>query len=171
MAVFFALVVKKPDQGEFQITEEAQKLAEDEDFLLQSSLNRGQERSKKTKLLPPDQARLIAMRTARMKERKMYSVIREVITYYFFLTLLLTIAYTHRSPVGYLQTRNIINTMAGNFSKVSLRGGPLRAIRGQEKAKSNIALPLCQICPGLHSVKCMPTLVSVTKCPLSLLVK
>lgn len=118
LAVFFALVVKKPDQGEFQITEEAKQLAEDEDFLLQSSSNQGQERNKKIKLLPPDQARLIAMRTARMKERKMYSVIREVITYYIFLTLLLTIAYTHRSPVGYIQTRNMINTMAGNFSKI-----------------------------------------------------
>lgn len=118
LAVFFALVVKKPDQGEFQITEEAKQLAEDEDFLMQSSSNQGQERNKKIKLLPPDQARLIAMRTARMKERKMYSVIREVITYYIFLTLLLTIAYTHRSPVGYIQTRNMINTMAGNFDKI-----------------------------------------------------
>lgn len=142
LAVFFALVVKKPDQGEFQITEEAKQLAEDEDFLMQSSSNQGQERNKKIKLLPPDQARLIAMRTARMKERKMYSVIREVITYYIFLTLLLTIAYTHRSPVGYIQTRNMINTMAGNFSKVSLRGSSFHAIRGQEKVTSNVALPL-----------------------------
>lgn len=118
LAVFFALVVKKPDKGEFEITEEALKLAEDEDFLQQSTSNQGEQRCKKLKLLPPDQARLIAMRAARLNERKMYSVLREVMTYYFFLALLLTIAYTHRSPKAYFQTRNMVNTMAGNFNKI-----------------------------------------------------
>ena len=117
--MFFALVVKKPDKGEFEITEEALKLAEDEDFLQQSTSNQGEQRCKKLKLLPPDQARLIAMRAARLNERKMYSVLREVMTYYFFLALLLTIAYTHRSPKAYFQTRNMVNTMAGNFNKAS----------------------------------------------------
>ena len=118
MAVFFALVVKKPDKGEFEITEETLKLAEDEEFLQQSSSNQGGKRTKKTHLLPPDQAKLIAMRAARMKERKMYSVIREIATYYVFLALLLTIAYTHRDQVAFLQTRNLVNTMGENFSKV-----------------------------------------------------
>lgn len=121
MAVFFALVVKKPDKGEFEITEEALKLAEDEEFLQQSSSNQGGERTKKTNLLPPDQAKLIAMRTARMKERKMYSVIREIVTYYVFLALLLTIAYTHRDPTAFHQTRNMVNMMGQNFSKVRIR--------------------------------------------------
>lgn len=122
MAVFFALVIKKPDKGEFEITDEALTLAEDEEFLQQSSSNRGEQR-KKTILLPPDQARLIAMRAARMKERKMYSVIREVATYYVFLALLLTIAYTHRSPAAFFQTRNLVDTMGENFTKVSFLKG------------------------------------------------
>ena len=116
MAVFFALVVKKPDQGEFEITEEALKLAEDEEFLQQS--NQTGEKTNKAKLLPPDQAKLIAMRTARLKERKMYSVIREVMTYYFFVALLLTIAYTHRSPTAFYQTTNMVNMIGASFSKV-----------------------------------------------------
>ena len=116
MAVFFALVVKKPDQGEFEITEEALKLAEDEEFLQQS--NQTRDNTKKAKLLPPDQAKLIAMRTARMRERKMYSVIREVVTYYFFVALLLTIAYTHRNPTAFYQTTNMVNMIGANFTKV-----------------------------------------------------
>lgn len=119
MAVFFALVVKKPDKGEFEITEETLKLAEDEGFLQQSGSNQDGQRSEKANLLPPDQAKLIAMRAARMRERKMYSVIREVVTYYVFLALLLTIAYTHRDPTAYLQTGNLVNTMGENFKKVS----------------------------------------------------
>lgn len=121
MAVFFALVVKKPDKGEFEITEEALKLAEDEEFIQQSGANPGEARSKKTKLLPPDQARLIAMRAARMKERKMYSVIREIVTFYVFLALLLMIAYTHRDQMAYRQTKHLFNVIGGgDFSNVSI---------------------------------------------------
>lgn len=121
MAVFFALVVKKPDKGEFQITDEALKLADDEEFIQHSDANPGEARSKKTKLLPPDQAKLIAMRAARMKERKMYSVIREVLTFYVFLALLLMIAYTHRDQIAYHQTKNLYNVIGGGeFSNVSI---------------------------------------------------
>ena len=119
--MFFALVVKKPDKGEFEITEEALKLAEDEEFIQQSGPNPGEARSKKTKLLPPDQAKLIAMRAARMKERKMYSVIREIVTFYVFLALLLMIAYTHRDQIAYHQTKNLYNEIGGgDFSNVSI---------------------------------------------------
>lgn len=122
LAVFFALVVKKPDKGEFQVTEEVLKLAEDEEFLgQQSDLKSGGSKTKKAKLFPPDQARLIAMRAARMKERKMYSVIREVATYYIFLALLLTIAYTHRDKSAYFQTKHLFDIMGDNFSKVSTK--------------------------------------------------
>ena len=120
MAVFFALVVKKPDKGEFEITEEALQLAEDEEYLQQSGTNPGGARSKKPKLLPPDQARLIAMRAARMKERKMYSVIREIVTFYVFLALLLMIAYTHRDQMAFHQTKNLFNEMGSSFSNVSI---------------------------------------------------
>ena len=119
MAVFFALVVKKPDKGEFEVTEEALKLAEDEEFLQQTSANPNEARSKKPKLLPPDQARLIAMRSARMKERKMYSVIREIVTFYVFLVLLLMIAYTHRDKMAFHQTKNLFDEMGSRFSNVS----------------------------------------------------
>ena len=119
--MFFALVVKKPDKGEFEITEEALQLAEDEEFLnQQSSSNPNEPRSKKANLLPPDQAKLMAMRAARMRERKMYSVIREVVTFYVFLALLLMIAYTHRDRVAYHQTRTLFNEMGKNFSNVSI---------------------------------------------------
>lgn len=129
--MFFALVVKKPDKGEFEITEEALKLAEDEEFIQQSGANPGEARSKKTTLLPPDQAKLIAMRAARMKERKMYSVIREVVTFYVFLALLLMIAYTHRDQIAYHQTQNLYNVIGGgDFSNVSIerhvRAGAVR---------------------------------------------
>lgn len=121
--MFFALVVKKPDKGEFEITEEALKLAEDEEFFQQSGANPGEARNKKTRLLPPDQAKLIAMRAARMKERKMYSVIREVVTFYVFLALLLMIAYTHRDQMAFRQTKNLFNVIGGgDFSNVSIEG-------------------------------------------------
>ncbi|KAL9957104.1 hypothetical protein ACROYT_G038703 [Oculina patagonica] len=119
LAVFFALVVKKPDKGEFEITEEALQLAEDEEFIQQSGANPGETRSKKPKLLPPDQARLIAMRAARMKERKMYSVIREIVTFYVFLALLLMIAYTHRDQMAFRQTKNLFNEMGSRFSNIT----------------------------------------------------
>ena len=118
MAVFFALVVKKPDKGEFEITDEALQLAEDEEWLYAASGKTG-EPNKKVKLLPLDQARLLAMRNARMKERKMYSVLREVVFFYLFLCLLLTIAYSHRDPTAFFQTKNFADRMGVKFQKVS----------------------------------------------------
>ena len=66
-AVFFALIIKKPDSGEFETTEEAAKLAEDEDILHQegNGISKIRHPRKKNRLLPPDQAKLIAMRNIR----------------------------------------------------------------------------------------------------------
>ena len=141
--MFFALVIKKPDKGEFEITEEALKLAEDEEFIQQSGANPGEARSKKTRLLPPDQAKLIAMRAARMKERKMYSVIREVVTFYVFLALLLMIAYTHRDQMAYHQTQNLYNVIGGgDFSNVSIehhvRAGAVLGAEPKRRKKRTI---------------------------------
>ena len=117
MAIFFALVVKKPDKGEFEVTEEALKLAEDEEWL-HTVPDQTSKHLKKVKLVPPDHARLLVMRNARMKERKMYAVLREVVFFYVFLCLLLTIAYSHRDPIAFHQTQNFVDSMAENFTKV-----------------------------------------------------
>ena len=66
------------------MSSDAAQLAEDEDWLYQTGGDQTKaKKRKKKKLLPPDQAKLIAMRDTRLKERKMYSVIRLNILFFF----------------------------------------------------------------------------------------
>ncbi|XP_048575324.1 polycystic kidney disease protein 1-like 2 [Nematostella vectensis] len=123
-AIFFALVVKKPDKGEFEIPNEAAQLAEDEEWLYSAANNNKNAGKKiKAKILPPDQAKLLTMRHARMRERKMYAVLRELGFFYIFLCLVLMIAYTHKDTVAFIQTNEFKDRFSNDFLNIQTDAG------------------------------------------------
>ncbi|PVD37765.1 hypothetical protein C0Q70_00366 [Pomacea canaliculata] len=96
MAIFMSLIIKNPgdDEDEEEIDEETTKLASDEIPLHpMNSESYGAARPRKIGYKPPDRRELEAARDRRMKEIQMWSVVREVIIYSFFLWILMLISY------------------------------------------------------------------------------
>ena len=60
------------------------------------------------------QVLLHAARVRLFKERKMHSVIREIVFYFLFVWVVLLIAYGHRDPYAHFMTQNIENTFVGH---------------------------------------------------------
>lgn len=60
------------------------------------------------------QVLLQAARVRLFKERKMHSVIREIVFYLLFVWIVLLIAYGHRDPYAHFMTQNMENTFVGN---------------------------------------------------------
>ena len=56
---------------------------------------------------------LHAARVRLFKERKMHSVIREIVFYFLFVWAVLLIAYGHRDPYAHFMTQNMENTFVG----------------------------------------------------------
>lgn len=59
------------------------------------------------------QVLLHAARVRLVKERKMHSVIREIVFYFLFVWMVLLIAYGHRDPYAHFMTQNMENTFVG----------------------------------------------------------
>ena len=53
---------------------------------------------------------LHAARVRLVNERKMHSVIREIVLYFLFVWMVLLIAYGHRDPYAHFMTQNMENT-------------------------------------------------------------
>ncbi|XP_077979558.1 polycystin-2-like protein 2 [Glandiceps talaboti] len=103
IGLFIALVLKTPNADEDEDAEEDEEdyeLNEDEEWLHTKSAH---EPAKERKLAykPPDEKELSKAREQRVKEMKMYSIIREILFYIFFLWLLLIISYGNRDPNSY----------------------------------------------------------------------
>ncbi|GAB1597495.1 polycystic kidney disease protein 1-like 2 [Argonauta hians] len=96
LAILLSLILKKPAE-EDEEEEETLEMAEDEEFL-HSSNGFGAAKPKKSAYKPPDQESLGKMREQRLKEIKMWEVIKEITYYAFFLWILMVISYRNRSP-------------------------------------------------------------------------
>ncbi|KAF6771443.1 hypothetical protein AHF37_09155 [Paragonimus kellicotti] len=72
-------------------------------------------------ILPPDPEALEKIRVYRMKQRRANDIIREIIFYIIFLSLLFTVTLEFRDPFGYPLRQNIENSFFGHaFTKVVL---------------------------------------------------
>ena len=116
VAVFFALIIKRPqEEDDARITAE---LAQDEEWLKQSLAHphkgtaTGSPSAREYR--PPDETMLRAARVVRFKERKMYSVIREILFYFLFVWIVLMIAYGHRDPYAHFMTGNLQDMFVGH---------------------------------------------------------
>ncbi|XP_041364433.1 uncharacterized protein LOC121379847 [Gigantopelta aegis] len=120
-AIFLSLIFKSPgeDQGEEPEDEEEpnlmddRKLAMDEEYLHQNS-NYGPARPRKIGYQPPERAELERAREERMKEIKMWDIIREITLYSFFLWILMVISYRQRSSNSFFYKDSIEKLFINN---------------------------------------------------------
>ena len=102
--MFFAVVIKDPNKAEEENEQENKELNPDEE-----ALHSKQQNSKEEKALrkigfvdkPPNPEKLEAARLLKTKQKQMKSIIREVIQYFVFLSILLVIAYGSRDPMAF----------------------------------------------------------------------
>ncbi|KAL8606997.1 hypothetical protein ACOMHN_041386 [Nucella lapillus] len=106
IAIFLSLIIKNPgeeEEEEEERDEEKTKLANDEIPL--HDLNAGSfgaARPRKIGYKPPDRSALEAARQKRLNEIQMWSIVREVVIYSFFLWILLVISYRQRNADTFL---------------------------------------------------------------------
>ena len=67
------------------------------------------------------QVLLDAARVRLVNERKMHSVIREIVFYFLFVWMVLLIAYGHRDPYAHFMTQNMENTFVGHQDSLGYR--------------------------------------------------
>lgn len=106
--MFFAVVIKDPNKAEEENEQESNELNPDEEALHNKKQNSEEEKAlRKIGFLdkPPNPEKLEAARQLKVKQKKMKSIIREVIQYFVFLSVLLIIAYGSRDPMAFTVTR------------------------------------------------------------------
>ena len=64
---------------------------------------------------------LHAARVRLFKERKMHSVLREIVFYFLFVWMVLLIAYGHRDPYAHFMTQNMEYTFVGRHESPGVR--------------------------------------------------
>nr|KAG5709464.1 hypothetical protein BaRGS_023146 [Batillaria attramentaria] len=132
VAIFLSLIIKNPGEEEEEDEahdEETTKLANDEIPLHTMNDAFGHARPRKIGYKPPDRAELEAAREKRLKEIQMWSVVREVIVYAFFLWILLVISYRNRNANTFLYK----DTMERVFIKNNLTDVDFEKVRNAEE--------------------------------------
>lgn len=103
-AMFFAVVIKDPNKAEEENEQENKELNPDEEALHSKQQNSEEEKAlRKIGFVdkPPNPEKLEAARLLKTKQKQMKSIIREVIQYFVFLSILLVIAYGSRDPMAF----------------------------------------------------------------------
>ncbi|XP_033630305.1 uncharacterized protein LOC117292387 [Asterias rubens] len=124
VAIFISLIIKSPnvdeEGGEEEEEEEDCHLGKDEMWLhdLSSPLQRN------SSYKPPNCADLERLREQRIKELKMYNIIREICFYIVFLWTLMVVSYSNVDPLAFFmkdQYTKVLNNADGlnSFDKVS----------------------------------------------------
>ncbi|CAH8676554.1 unnamed protein product [Schistosoma rodhaini] len=119
LAVFFSFVCKSTDRvDQIEIFEEEDRLIRtlgkryqlrmDEEYLNNNYLS-DDFRPQRLAILPPDPSDLARARAYRLKQRRANDIIREVILYVFFLTLLLIVSLDFRDSNGFLLKSSLQN--------------------------------------------------------------
>lgn len=106
-AMFFAVVIKDPNKAEEESDQEGNELNPDEEALHDKTKNNEEEKAlRKVGFVdkPPNPEKLQAVRQLKLKQKAMKSIIREVLQYFFFLGVLLVVAYGSRDPMAYSVT-------------------------------------------------------------------
>ena len=107
--MFFALVIKDPNKAEEENDQNNELTADEE--AIHKEVNENEEEKTIRKLgfvaKPPDPEKLEAARTLKLKQKAMKQIIREMIIYFMFLSVLLVVAYGNRDPVAYSVTESM----------------------------------------------------------------
>ncbi|XP_028289475.1 polycystic kidney disease protein 1-like 2 [Parambassis ranga] len=107
LAVFFALLIKKVDEEDWQ------NMA----FVTNTGDCKGQTRVRRGGLYhPPPPANIERMRRNKIMEEKASALIREILAYVGFMWMLLLVAYGQRDPNAYLLNQHIKDSFTGDIA-------------------------------------------------------
>lgn len=128
--MFFAVVIKDPNKAEEENEQEANELNPDEETIHNKTQNSEEEKTlRKIGFVdkPPNEEKLEYARRLKVKQKAMKVIIREIVQYFVFLSVLLVVAYGSRDPMGFQVTsamRNIFEdgkyTGLGAFDEVKI---------------------------------------------------
>ncbi|XP_013386314.1 uncharacterized protein LOC106155845 [Lingula anatina] len=112
LAIFFSMIIKKVDEDEEE--EEGQEDEEDpqlqhDELLLHPPDTYGAAKPRKIAYKPPDPTLLEQARENRLKELRMYDILREIIFYSVFVWMLLVISYGNRDPYNFYLREHMEN--------------------------------------------------------------
>ncbi|XP_062611467.1 uncharacterized protein LOC134273293 [Saccostrea cucullata] len=126
-AIFYALVIKKPEAQDDDDVPLKPDLSKDEEYLHDHLTEKDLEDPKKLRMLeqrktqatlPPELDFLKTIREERQKELAMYAMFKEIGICIMFLYIVLTIAYANRDPWSYIQYSNYENILnKGTFAR------------------------------------------------------
>ena len=119
--MFFAVVIKDPNKAEDENDQDNKELSPDEEILHNQKQNSDEEKTlRKIGFVdkPPNPEELEAARLLKTKQKQMKAIIREVIQYLVFLSLLLVVAYGSRDPMAFPITK----AMRGFFDEGDYSG-------------------------------------------------
>lgn len=107
--MFFALVIKDPSKAEDE-NEQNSELTQDEEAI-HKEVAENEEETTLRKMgfvsKPPDPEKLELARQLKLKQKAMKTIIREMIMYFLFLSVLLVVAYGNRDPMAFSVTRGV----------------------------------------------------------------
>lgn len=104
LALFIALIVKKPAADDEEEEGEANKKQIDEEYVGRDNQDVERKRPEKKDIIrfqPPSKEKIAALRSFRLKELKMYSLLRDLFIYLVFVVALCQVTYSHLDPQSY----------------------------------------------------------------------
>ncbi|XP_068186396.1 polycystin-1-like protein 2 [Antennarius striatus] len=110
LALFFALVIKKVEEDDYQNVEFVGNTRNTGDFRDQQTVRRDSSIYK-----PPPPADIERMRRKRILEQKAFSLLMEILTYMGFMWMLLLVAYGQRDPNAFYLNEHIRNSFTENI--------------------------------------------------------
>ncbi|KAK2839552.1 hypothetical protein Q5P01_013292 [Channa striata] len=110
--VFFALVIKKVDEDDFQNIEFVRNDTNQDDHTKQQTF-----RQNRTLYEPPASADIEKMKRNKILEQKAYGLLREILAFMVFLSTLLVVAYTLRDPNAFYLNQHILNSFTEQISE------------------------------------------------------
>ena len=118
IAAFFALIIKDPNKEEEQEDVPGPGLNADEEFIETSAEREPRNISLQSK--PPDAKKLEAARRLRLKQCEMKAIIKEIITHFLVVGIVLTVAYGNHDNRSFAMSNEVQNVLvAGDPSTTS----------------------------------------------------
>uniref|UniRef100_A0A3B4YES0 Polycystic kidney disease protein 1-like 2 n=1 Tax=Seriola lalandi dorsalis TaxID=1841481 RepID=A0A3B4YES0_SERLL len=108
LAAFFALVIKKVDEEDFQNVALARNDSNQGDFKDQQTL-----RQDRNLYEPPPPADIERMKRNKIMEQKAFALLKEILTYLGFMWMLLLVAYSQRDPNAFFLNQHIRDSFSG----------------------------------------------------------
>jgi polycystin 1L2 len=127
MAIFFALIVRRDEDEAIDIDSDDIFLDGDEEYLHAFGDGSLLTFRSKSGHIPLTQGELAYARDRRLKEIKMWEIIRELIAYSSFLWILYVVSYSNRDPNAYYLMKHLkedflnLNNATEDFTQVSRR--------------------------------------------------